>query len=53
MFNEGRAPGDLGFDPLNLGGDDSSLRLDLTRRDSAFFPFIPSWLSACWLTGLH
>jgi len=26
MFAEGRAPGDLGFDPLNLSGDDAALR---------------------------
>jgi hypothetical protein len=26
MFQSGRAPGDLGFDPLNLSVDDSALR---------------------------
>merc|ERR1719253_2061474 len=26
MFAEGRSPGDIGFDPLNLGGDDAALR---------------------------
>ena len=26
MFNAGRAPGDLGFDPLNLGADEAALR---------------------------
>ena len=26
MFAEGRSPGDLGFDPLNLGGDDAAVR---------------------------
>ena len=26
MFAEGRSPGDIGFDPLNLGGDDAAVR---------------------------
>ncbi|KAJ1466366.1 hypothetical protein T484DRAFT_1861862 [Baffinella frigidus] len=26
MFTSGRAPGDIGFDPLNLSMDDSALR---------------------------
>jgi hypothetical protein len=26
MFTDGRAPGDLGFDPLNLSADESALR---------------------------
>merc|ERR1719253_51850 len=26
MFAEGRSPGDIGFDPLNLGGDDTAVR---------------------------
>lgn len=26
MFADGRSPGDIGFDPLNLGGDDTAVR---------------------------
>jgi len=26
MFADGRSPGDIGFDPLNLGGDDAAVR---------------------------
>ena len=26
MFTDGRAPGDLSFDPLNLSADESTLR---------------------------